>query len=61
MGYCNSAYLPTSRGFDTQFGYWGAEQDYYTKRIGTTYDFHQNDALLSNKTIKTTYSMVSRC
>ena len=35
LGYYNPKYLPTSRGFDTFFGYYGSEIHYYTH---TSYD-----------------------
>ena len=31
LGYCNEAYLPLQRGFDTHFGFWVGAQSYYTK------------------------------
>ena len=31
LGYCNDAYLPLQRGFDTHFGFWEGAQSYYTK------------------------------
>ncbi|KAH3765096.1 Arylsulfatase I [Pelomyxa schiedti] len=30
LGFCDTRYLPTARGFDTWFGYSGCQQDYYT-------------------------------
>ena len=37
LGYCNEAYTPTRRGFDTFYGFWGGLNDHYTKvRYGVT-------------------------
>jgi len=46
LGFCNSAYLPTNRGFQHHYGYWLGAQDYYlhTRTVGHDegYDF-RND------------------
>ena len=31
LGYCNKAYLPTNRGFDSFFGQYNHVTDYYTR------------------------------
>ena len=31
LGYCNEAYLPMNRGFDTHFGYWETFEGYWSK------------------------------
>jgi hypothetical protein len=38
LGFCNEAYLPTRRGFDTFYGFYAGSQDYFThkrKPVGT--------------------------
>ncbi|XP_065187646.1 arylsulfatase J-like [Sycon ciliatum] len=50
LGYCNEKFLPTSRGFDSFYGYYGGSQDYYTHFNGngakaegfSGYDFHHD-------------------
>lgn len=47
MGFCHPAYLPTNRGFHSHYGYWNAEEDYYSKRALDWsslwgYDFHDD-------------------
>ena len=37
LGFCNSSYLPTRRGFDTFYGYYTGSQDYYQHtRVSST-------------------------
>jgi len=49
LGYCNEAYLPTRRGFNSHYGYWLGAEDYFehTQTYGvrniTGYDFREND------------------
>ena len=33
LGYCHESYTPTRRGFDSFFGFWGTEEDHYTKEL----------------------------
>ena len=60
LGFCKQEYLPTARGFDSYFGYWGPTEDYYTKTMKVMgdpklyYDFHLNDDLFFDNT---TYSL----
>merc|ERR1711892_1406456 len=47
LGFCHPAYLPTNRGFHSHYGYWNAEEDYYSKRALDWssiygYDFHED-------------------
>jgi len=47
LGFCHPAYLPTSRGFHSHYGFWNAEEDYWSKRALDWenfygYDFHEN-------------------
>ena len=32
LGFCKKAYWPRSRGFDSFFGFYGSELDYFEKR-----------------------------
>ena len=31
LGYCNEAFLPLSRGFNSAYGFWEGAESYYTK------------------------------
>ncbi|XP_023342636.1 arylsulfatase B [Eurytemora carolleeae] len=53
LGYCNEAYLPNQRGFDTFFGQYSHVTNYYTREVDVGekkfendhkgYDFREND------------------
>ena len=61
LGFCNEAYTPTRRGFDSFLGYWGQEEDHYTKELYGVKDW-KND--LDNAEINPeeyqTYPMMER-
>ena len=47
LGFCHPSYLPTNRGFHSHYGFWNAEEDYWSKRALDWenfygYDFHEN-------------------
>ena len=42
LGFCNSSYLPTSRGFHHHYGYWTGAEDYFTHRVGGGYDLRDD-------------------
>jgi len=42
LGFCKEEFLPTSRGFDSHYGFWGGSQDYYTKSFRHGYDFRDD-------------------
>ena len=33
IGFCNDKYTPCARGFDTFYGYFNAQNDYYDHRV----------------------------
>lgn len=33
LGYSRQEYLPTSRGFESHYGYWAGMQDYYSHTL----------------------------
>lgn len=43
LGHVNSAYLPTSRGFDHQYGHYNGAIDYFTHIRDGGLDWHRND------------------
>uniref|UniRef100_A0A914XKR1 Sulfatase N-terminal domain-containing protein n=1 Tax=Plectus sambesii TaxID=2011161 RepID=A0A914XKR1_9BILA len=58
LGYCKHDYLPTKRGFEKFFGYYGGAENYYTHKEDTHIDktkykgvdfFHDTEASFSNK------------
>jgi len=42
LGFCNEACLPTSRGFDSFYGFYNGYVDHYTHIINGGYDFWDN-------------------
>ena len=42
LGYFNNESCPTSRGFDSFYGYWEGVSDYYTHSVGVGVDLHDN-------------------
>lgn len=47
LGVWDKRHLPMQRGFDHQFGYYGALIDSFTKIRGSTYDWHRNEQPLN--------------
>jgi arylsulfatase A-like enzyme len=43
LGHFQRAYLPTQRGFDTQYGHYNGALDYFTHVRDGGYDWHRND------------------
>lgn len=43
LGIWHKAHLPMQRGFDHQYGFYGAVIDSFTRLRGTTYDWHRNE------------------
>ena len=50
LGFCKSGYLPMKRGFDTSFGIFGGEIDYYKHTVGPQklVDYFRNDEPVNN-------------
>lgn len=49
LGYCNSSYLPTNRGFDTQYGFYNSQINNYAKTYNFApfpFDFFENDKIV---------------
>jgi arylsulfatase A-like enzyme len=44
LGHFEKAYLPTSRGFDFQYGHYNGALDYFTHVRDGGFDWHKNDA-----------------
>jgi arylsulfatase A-like enzyme len=49
LGHLNSKYLPTSRGFDHQYGHYNGALDYFTHIRDKGLDWHRNDRPLREK------------
>lgn len=61
LGFCNEAYTPTRRGFDSFFGYWGQEEDHYTKELYGVKDWKSDlDNAEINPDEYQTYPMMER-
>lgn len=43
LGHFDRAYLPTRRGFDTQYGHYNGALDYFTHERDGGHDWHRND------------------
>lgn len=43
LGHFQRAYLPTQRGFDTQYGHYNGALDYFTHERDGGHDWHRND------------------
>lgn len=49
LGHLNSQYLPTSRGFDHQYGHYNGALDYFTHIRDGGLDWHRNDQPLAEE------------
>jgi arylsulfatase B len=54
LGFCKPAYLPTNRGFQHHYGFWGGAQDYFNHEVLHAYDFRED--LKVKPAAKGTYS-----
>ncbi len=62
LGHCNRAYLPVSRGFDTQYGFATGCQEYWNRTYPFypfLYDYFEDDVLLKNERVETAFGLVS--
>ncbi len=59
LGYCNDSYLPTSRGFESFYGFFMGGEDYYTHSWpgAGVYDFFDDQEV--DLSANGTYSTVS--
>lgn len=68
LGFFKSEYLPTRRGFDTQFGYYMGDEDYFKHDRGVTVhghllygiDLHENDKPYNATGIYSTHLFVQQ-
>ncbi len=63
LGNCNEAYLPTSRGFDSQYGFYSSfinNFDHIINANPNLYDFQQNDQPLKNPQMAADYAGVQK-
>jgi arylsulfatase A-like enzyme len=49
LGHCAPEYLPTRRGFDTQYGHYNGAIDYFTLQRDGGHDWHRNDKRSDDK------------
>ena len=51
LGFCKPGYRPTNRGFDTSFGLFGGQIDYYKHTVGVHQfvDYFRNDQPVDSK------------
>jgi len=58
LGFCNSAFLPTNRGFQHHYGYWLGAQDYYlhTRSVGHDEGYDFRDDLNVDRSAEGNYS-----
>merc|ERR1711963_393899 len=58
LGFCNSAFLPTNRGFQHHYGYWLGAQDYYlhTRSVGHDDGYDFRDDLKVDRSAEGNYS-----
>ncbi len=49
LGEFQTAYRPTQRGFDHQYGLWFGMIDFFTHKRGNTLDWHRNDETCEDK------------
>ena len=42
LGFCKPDYLPTHRGFQHHYGFWGGAEDYYTHQVRKAFDFRDD-------------------
>ena len=54
LGFCNTKYTPTERGFDTFFGYYTGAEEYFNHSRANGYDFRSNHTI--NREAKGQYS-----
>lgn len=49
LGFCNLNCTPTYRGFDSFFGYYNGQEDYYSREVLNGYDFRENNTLCTKQ------------
>lgn len=45
LGFCKKEYTPVARGFDTFYGYFNAQEDYYSHRVSSLLVLKTQDGL----------------
>ena len=51
LGFCKQSYRPINRGFDTSFGVYSGQIDYFTHQVMRSYnltDYFRNDEVVNN-------------